>query len=155
MSTFFTYIATRSTADPYIPPRSASLDMFSRDVSDAFQAIAGGRLEVGSLAFYPLQRSVPNHLLCDGREVAQASFPELFSYLGNSAGAAAAGNFKLPNYLSTFAPATAAQPEATNAGTVSSPVPAVTPPTYHPERSDPLYGDVDSGGRLNPHVVIP
>ena len=28
-------------------------------------------------------RSVPNHLLCDGREVAKASFPELYGYLGD------------------------------------------------------------------------
>lgn len=148
MSEFFAYISTRSTVDPYIPPKSSSIDLLSRDVSDAFAAISGGRFEVGKLSFYPTQRSVPNHLLCDGREVLKSSFPELYAYLGDTQGAAVdPEKFKLPDYLTAFAPAPTAEPEATNTGTVSTPPPAVPPPTYYPEQSDPLYGDVDSGGR--------
>lgn len=148
MSAFFTYICTKTTADPFIPPRAPNLDHLSRDVSDAFSSISGGRFEVGKLAQYPVQRSVANHLLCDGREVSKSSFPELYGYLGDTQGTPAdSANFVLPNYLSTFTPATTAEPEATNAGTVSTPEPAVPPPTYYEGRTDRLYGDVDSGGR--------
>jgi hypothetical protein len=151
MSQFYAYICTKTTADPFIPPRSVSLDMLSRDVSDAFQGISGGRYEVGKLAIYPVQRSVPNHLLCDGREVAQNSFPELYEYLGDTQGSASdPANFVLPDYLSAFVPATTSDTETVTDGTVSTPVPASPPPTYFEERSDRLYGDVDSGGRRLP-----
>lgn len=145
---FFAYICTKSTADPYLPSRTTSLDVLSRDVSDAFQAISGGRFEVGQLAFFPVQRSVANHLLCDGREVLKSSFPELYAYVGDTQGGATdPARFKLPNYLGSFSPATMAAAEAANNGTVSTPAPASPPPAYFPEQSDPLYGDVDSGGR--------
>lgn len=148
MSQFFAYICTKTTADPYIPPRSLSVEVLSRDVSDAFLALTGGRFQVGALAFYPVQRSVPNHLLCDGREVSQTSFPELYAYLGNSQGEPTdAANFKLPDYQTDFAPAAAAETEATNGGTVSTPPPGTLPPAYNPNQSDRLYGNVDSGGR--------
>lgn len=150
MSEFFAYICTKTTADPYLPPRAVSIEQLSRDTSDAFLAISGGRFEVGKLSFYPVQRSVANHLLCDGREVSQASFPELYGYLGDTQGAAAAGNFKLPDYLGTFVPATVADTETVSDGTVSTPEPATPPPTYYDERSDRIYGNVDSGGRRLP-----
>jgi hypothetical protein len=109
VSQFFTYIASKSTTDPYLPTRTVSLEVLARDVADAFSAISGGRFEVGKLAFYPVQRSVPNHLLCDGREVSKASFPELYRYLGDVEGTPVdAANFVLPNYLTGFAPATTA-----------------------------------------------
>lgn len=150
MSEFFTYICTRSTADPFIPPRAISLDMLSRDVSDAFQALSGGRFQVGQLAFYPTQRSVPSYLLCDGREVAQASFPELYAYLGETQGVAADPlNFVLPDYQTAFTPAASADPETTSGGTVSTPAPPVPPPAYNPDQTDRTYGDVDSGGRYD------
>ncbi len=147
MSTFFAYIATKTTADPYLPPQASSIEQLARDASDGFYALQGGRYEVGRIALYPVQRSVANHLLCDGSEVSQASFPELYGYLGDTQGAAAAGNFKLPDYLTAFAPATTADTETVTDGTVSTPAPAVPPPTYYDERSDRLYGNVDSGGR--------
>ncbi len=150
MNQFFVYICTKSTADPYLPTRTTGLDVLARDVSDAFSALSGGRFEVGKLALYPVQRSVPNHLLCDGREVLKTSFPELYSYLGDAGGAATDPNsFKLPDYLTTFEPAPAAEPEATNQGTVSTPPPVDPPPTYYPNRVDKFYGDVDSGGRYD------
>lgn len=145
MSEVFTYVCTRSTVDPFIPARTASIAILSRDVSDSFAAIAGGHFEVGRLAQFPVQRSVPNHLLCDGREIPKTSFPELYDYLQASQGAAAdANNFKLPNYLGTITPAATAQPETINAGTVSTAPPAGATPTNIEDN----YGDVDSGGRV-------
>lgn len=149
MSVFFTYICTKTTADPYIPPRSANVDILSRDVSDAFMALSGGRFQVGKLAFFPIQRSVSNHLFCDGREVFKSSFPELYAYIGDSEGVAADPlKFKLPNYQTAFTPATATATETVNAGTVTTPPPATPPPTYYPEQSDPTWGDADSGGKV-------
>lgn len=148
MSQFFTYICTRTTADPYIPPRAANIETLSRDVSDAFLALSGGRFQVGQLAFYPAQRSVPNYLLCDGREVAKVSFPELYAFLGDNEGTATdPDNFKLPDYLAAFAPAPTAETETSTEGAVSTPPPAVPSPAYDPDQSDPLFGVVDSGGR--------
>ena len=143
MSGFFVYICTRTTADPYLPPLALDVRTLSRDVSDAFSAIAGGYERAGQLSLYPLQRSVPNHLLCDGKEVAKASFPELYGYLQDTQGTPVdAANFLLPNYLGTFAPATAAEAETVNEGTVSTPAPAGAPVNPYDN-----YGDVDSGGR--------
>ncbi len=150
MSDFFVYICTKSTADPYLPRRSISLELLSQDVSDAFSALIGGRFDVGKLALYPVQRSVPNHLLCDGREVLKTSFPELYSYYGDAGGVATdPDSFKLPDYLTDFVPATTAVAETTTQGTVSTPPPVTPPPTYDENREDRLYGDVDSGGRPN------
>ncbi len=149
MSEFFCYICTKSTADPYLPPRATSMEILNREVSDAFMALSGGRFEVGKLAFYPVQRSVANHLLCDGREVLKASFPELYGYYGDAGGVATdPDSFKLPDYLTDFVPSPTAETETTNQGTVSTPEPAVPPPAYY-DRVDRLYGDVDSGGRVN------
>lgn len=148
MSAFFTYICTKTTADPYLPNRTLSLDVLSRDVSDAFLALSGGRFQVGALALYPLQRAVPNHLLCDGKEVPKASFPELYAFLGDTQGTSTnPNNFKLPNYQTEFMPATATQPETVSGGTVTTPTPTAPTPGYYPGQIDRVYGDVDSGGR--------
>ena len=156
MSSFFAYISTKSTADPYLATRTQSLDMLARDVSDAFFALSGGHFQVGALAFFPVQRSVPNHLLCDGKEVLKASFPELYAYLGDSQGAAVdPDKFKLPDYTSAFTPAAATLTETVVEGTVTTPPPVSVPPAYNPNQSDPLYGDVDSGGRLRATTDIP
>lgn len=156
MSAFYAYVCTKSTADPYLPSRTTSIEVLARDVSDAFTSISGGRFEVGKLAFYPVQRSVPNHLLCDGREVSKASFPELYGYLGDAEGVPVdPTNFKLPNYLTAFAPATVAEPETVTGSTVTTPPPPTPSPTYYPEQSDPTYGDVDSGGRYRLNQQIP
>jgi hypothetical protein len=149
VSVLYAYICTKSTADPFIPPQTTSVQSLSRDVSDAFYALAGGRTNVGQIAFYSQQRSVANHLLCDGREVRKDSFPELYGFLGDGEGTAADPDyFLLPNFLTTIAPATVAEPESTDTGTVSTPTPTVPPPGEYPDRSDPIYGDVDSGGRV-------
>ncbi|WP_324807224.1 hypothetical protein SH584_11500 [Sphingomonas sp. LY29] len=157
MSEVFTYICTKSTVDPFLPPRTASVESLSRDVSDAFFALQGGRFEVGKLAQFPLQRSVANHLLCDGREVSKVSFPELYDYLSDSQGAATDPDyFVLPNYLGTITPAATAETETVVEGTVTSP-PPVPPVPGDPTPVAPLYGDVDSGGRFRRQVdtVIP
>lgn len=156
MSAFFPYICTKSTADPYLASRTVSLEKLAIDVADGFAAISGGRFEVGKLALYPVQRSVANHLLCDGREVARASFPELYAYLGDTQGAATDGsNFKLPNYLSAFAPATSANTETATGSTVTTPAPSTLPPGYNPGQTDRTYGNVDSGGRFQGNSAIP
>ncbi len=152
MSDVFSYIATRSTVDPYIPSRATSLPLLARDVSDGFVALSGGHTTVGQIAQFPLQRSVPNHLLCDGREVAKVSFPELFEFLGDSQGASSdADYFVLPNYLGAGAiepaPIADAVIESEVGGTVSTPDPTPPAPTDPPEEY-PTYGDVDSGGRF-------
>lgn len=146
MSVLYAYICTRSTVDPVVPSRQANQAIFTRDVSDAFSAIVGGHLVVGRLAFFPVQRSVPNHLLCDGSEVSKESFPELYEFLLDSQGTPAdAANFVLPDYLGTITAASTAEPETVSGGTVSTPPPTPTDPGSPP--SVPTYGPVDSGGR--------
>lgn len=143
MSTLYAYISTKTTADPYIPPTSSDIRLLSRDVSDAFVALSGGYQMVGELKMFPVQRSVPGHLLCDGREVYKAAYPELFAYLQDSQGTPAdPDKFVLPSFVGAtdFTPAPAAEVETENSGTVSTPPPLGD---YDPAN----YGDVDSGGR--------
>lgn len=148
MSDVFTYICTKSTVDPYIPTRTQSIEMLARDVSDAFIALSGGHYVLGKLAQFPMQRSVPGHLLCDGREVAKDAFPELFDFLGDSQGTSTDTDyFVLPNYLGSITPATTADIEDAIEGTVTTPDPD-PPVPGEPEPVYPLYGDVDSGGRF-------
>lgn len=144
MSEFFVYICAKTTADPFIPPAAISIEALSRDVSDAFFALQGGRFQVGKLALYPSQRAVANHLLCDGQEVPKASFPELYEYLGDFEGTPTDPlNFVLPNFISAFNPAAAAAPETVEGGTVTSETP------YDPGTGSGGSKDhaVDSGGR--------
>lgn len=113
---------------------SVDLVRLSREVSDAFEALAGGSFIVGKMAFYPLQTSVPSHLLCDGREVAKVSFPELYAFLGDSQGTSVdPDNFVLPNFIGAdaFTPPSTSDTETTDGGTTNT----------------GLGGDVDSGGR--------
>lgn len=122
MSQFFAYICTRTTADPYLPAGTNDLRILSRDVSDAFVAIAGGFQKVGQISLFPIQRAVPNCLLCDGQEVPKVAFPELYDYLGDTQGTPlSAANFVLPDYVSDFAPATVVEPETVVAGSVTTP----------------------------------
>lgn len=151
----FAYISSKTTADPYVPQATNDIRQLSRDVSDAFVALSGGYQRVGEIAFYPIQRSVPGHLLCDGREVSKASFPELFRFLGDTQGTSTdPAMFKLPNYIgaASFTPAAAAETETSQAGTVTSPPP--TNPGLNPDFD--YGGPEDSGGRrYSPNVVIP
>lgn len=152
MSEIFVYISTRSTADPYIPTQARDLATFSRDVSDGFYALQGGRQSVGKLAFFPLQRAQSDHLLCDGKEVRKDQFPELYEFLGDFMGTASdPAYFVLPNYVGEGAltGAAAAAAETVAGGTVTS------------EPSTPGGGNsggsidrpVDSGGRTRQQNV--
>lgn len=140
MSDLFVYICTRQTADPYVPKQARDLVTFSRDVSDAFYALQGGRQTVGKLALFPLQKAQPDHLLCDGKEVPKASFPELYEYLGDFMGTPVdPDNFVLPDYINApLAGAASAAAETVEGGTVTS------------EPSSP--GGGDSGGSIEPAV---
>lgn len=146
-STLYPYIATLTTSDPYLPVRPLDLQRMSRDISDAFVAISGGHQVVGRIVFFPIQRTVPYHLLCDGKEVSKLSFPELFEYLGTTQGTAvdATNNFLLPNYIAaaSLVPASAAATETVVSGSVSTPGTGAT------------LGTGDSGGRLRTDGAIP
>lgn len=152
MSLVFSYISTKSTVAPYVPTRAANLSLLARDVSDGFTALAGGFVMVGELKQFPLQRSVPGFLLCDGREIAKASYAELYEFIGDTQGVSTdADYFVLPNYLGTGAlePADVADTvvETALSGTVTTPDPTPPAPGDPPEEY-PVYGDVDSGGRF-------
>ena len=141
MSELYAYICTSQTADPFVPNVARDLRTFSRDVSDGFVALSGGHRTVGKIAFFPVQRSISHHLLCDGREVPKASFPELYAYLQDEMGTPSdPDNFVLPNYIGGGALTTAATADAevTEGGTVTS------------GASSP--GGGDSGGSINPPV---
>lgn len=147
MSELFAYIATSTTNDPYVPA-TQDLRLLTRDVTDAFIAISGGHRIVGKLAFFPIQRTVPGHLLCDGREVAKEDFPELYRYLGDTQGTPAAPeNFVLPNFIggaASFDPPAAAEIETVVDGTVYTDPPAVPPTPYYAEE---FLKQWDSAGR--------
>jgi hypothetical protein len=137
MSEIYAYICTKQTADPYVPSTSRDLTMLSRDVSDGFQALVGGYLRVGQISFFPIQKAVPYHLLCDGHEEPQGRFPELYAYLGNSQGTPVdPDNFVLPDYIGSLTPAASADPEVIEGGTVTS--------------ETPSPGTGDSGGSIDP-----
>jgi hypothetical protein len=153
MSELFAYICTRSTNDPYIPPATPNVTILARDVSDGFAALAGGYYRVGQIAFFPIQRSVDSHLLCDGREVARIAYPELYAFLGDTQGTPVDPlKFLLPSYIgaAAFTPAATADTETESGGTVS------TPPPSGGTDLPGVYGDHDSGGRsYRPGEVIP
>ena len=144
-SAVYTYICVRQTLDVEVPSRASNLTLFARDVSDAFYATQGGYRTVGQLALFPAQKSIADHLLCDGKEVPKESFPELYDYLGDFEGTPVdPDNFVLPNYIGTLAAAATAAPETVESGTVTSETP-----------SDPGTGvggsedyAVDSGARV-------
>lgn len=145
-STVFPYICTKQTVDAFVPAAARDLTSFARDVSDAFYATQGGYLTVGKLAFFPLQKAVPFHLLCDGKEVPKASFPELYEYLGDLMGTALdADNFVLPNYIGgTITPAATAVSETVAGGTVTS----ETPTPGGGNSGGSIDRPVESGGRV-------
>lgn len=155
MSELFAYICTRTTADPYLPPAIPDIRILARDVSDAFVALSGGHQIVGQLRFFPVQRAVPYHLLCDGREVAKTSFPELWNLLGETQGTPVdTDNFVLPSFIgaAAFDPAPAAQTETEDQGTVTTPPPTdPSVPNWDPD----VYYDVESGGKVYPPWFIP
>lgn len=154
MSELYAYICVKTTVDPVIPSMTPDIRFLARDTSDAFAALSGGYMQVGKIALFPVQRSVPFHLLCDGQEVPQASFPELFNYLGTSQGTATdPDNFVLPNYLTGLTAATTADPETVTDGAVSTP--GAPPPSGTGSTSPVLSGVVESGGRPRKGISTP
>lgn len=144
MSQFFSYICTKQTADPFVPATAVSLGILARDVSDSFYAIQGGHLRIGQIAFFPVQRAIPFHLLCDGSEVAKVDFPELFEFLADTQGTPVdPDNFVLPNFVGAFEPAATATPETVVDGTVTS----ETPSAGTGDSGGSIDYAVDSGGR--------
>lgn len=146
MSEFFPYIATKTTVDPYVPSGTRDMRLLAQDVSDAFVALSGGFTRVGQLVFFPLQRAVPGHLLCDGKEVSKASYPQLYSYLGDSFGTPVdPDNFLLPNYIGgALAPAATANTETVSDGGATTPPP--TDPGI-PAWDEEVYDQWDTGGK--------
>lgn len=152
MSELYAYICTQQTADPYVPPVARDLVTLARDTSDGFQALVGGYLRVGQISFFPIQKAVQYHLLCDGHEEPIGRFPELAAYLGTSQGAPSdPGNFVLPNYIGGLTAAATANPETVQGGTVTSE--AALPGTGGSGGS--INRPVDVGGRIRPGEAIP
>lgn len=147
MSDLFAYISAKTTSDPYIPPMTPDIRVLARDVSDALVGLSGGHQMVGDIKFFPIQRTVPGHLLCDGREIPKVAFPELYRYLGDTQGTPVdSENFVLPNYVgaAAFSPAATAEVETVVNGTVTTAPPAVPPTdTFNQE----FLRQWDSSGR--------
>jgi hypothetical protein len=146
MSEFYTFIATKTTNDRVIPTANIAQSDFNRQIALAFADITGGTIRVGELKLMPKPDAIPNFLLCNGTEVAQDGFPELYAYLGDSEGPASSGNFRLPNYIGAFTPAATAPVQTVEGGTVSTGG-AVTTPTQPGETGSSVGGNIPSGGR--------
>lgn len=147
MSGLFPYICTESTLDPYVSAQTNDIRFLAQQVADGFSALQGGYRMVGQLAFFPLQRNVPGHMLCDGKEVSKAAFPRLYSYLGDTQGTPVdPDNFVLPNYIgaASFVPAATADTETVVDSTVTAPAP--TDPAI-PAWDEEIYKQWDSAGR--------
>lgn len=149
MSQIYTYIATKTTYDRVIPLANVPQAQFNRTVALAFQDFSGGTVAVGELKQFPKVTKLENHLLCDGSEVSQAELPELYGYLGDQEGVAAAGMFKLPNFIGGTLDAAATAPAQTvEGGAVSSADDVVTTPSGAGEAGGSTGGAVSTGGRF-------
>ena len=145
--TFYRFIATKTTYQTTIPAFINSVPELVRRVRIAFLANAGGQTTVGELKDFPLSNAVANYLLCDGSEVAQIDFPELYAYLGDSQGAPVdPDNFVLPDYVGAATPAATYPPQTTEGATVSTGG-AITEPTDPGQTGGSTGGNVPSGGR--------
>lgn len=146
-SVYYRFIATRTTTQTTIPSFVDNTPELTRRVRSAFLANNSGVTRVGEIKDFPLSDAVPNFLLCDGSEVAQIDFPELYAYLGNSQGVALdAANFLLPDYVGVSTPAATYPSQTTEGGTVSTGG-AVTEPSGAGQTGGSTGGNVASGGR--------
>ncbi len=79
---------------------TANTDLVTRAQLDAIQTTVTATLQSPPGMFMDFGGStVPSGwLYCDGSEVSQATYPNLYAAIGNTWGTAAAGNFKLPDF---------------------------------------------------------
>lgn len=144
----FTFIATKTT-------RAVTIPAFVQNLPDLVYRVRGALraydypLIAGELREFPLSTPQPNFLLCDGSEVAKDAFPELFSYLGDSQGAASdPANFKLPDYQGTKDQAVT-YPVQEVTGTDVNTGNTATEPTEPSQSGGSVNYNPPSGGRPN------
>lgn len=145
MSEVFTFIATRTTYASTIPLRTP-VNELTRRVRNALLA-TDYPTRVGELRDFPLSTAIPGFLLCDGSEVAQNAFPELYTYLGDSQGTpVSTSNFLIPNYVGTKTQSPTAPAQTIVGGTVNTGGTA-TSPTNPGQAGGTVGGSPVSGGR--------
>lgn len=143
----FTFVATKTTYANVVPRGPMSQQKFNRSVANAIAGNQGGTTRVGELRDFPLSTAIPGFLLCDGSEVAQIDFPELYAYLGDSQGTPVnAANFLIPNYVGAKTQAPTAPAQTIVGGTVSTGGTA-TSPTQPGQAGGTVGGSPVSGGR--------
>ena len=145
MSEVSTFIATKTTYATTIPLRTP-VNELTRRVRSALLA-TDYPTRVGELRDFPLSAAIPGFLLCDGSEVGQIDFPELYAYLGGSQGTpTVATNFLIPNYVGTKTQAPTAPAQTIEGGTVSTGGTA-SEPTEPGQAGGTVGGSPVSGGR--------
>jgi hypothetical protein len=146
MSAYFRFIATKTTYATTIPLIASGISELTRRVRGALLA-NNYPLRAGELRDFPLSSAQSNMILCDGSEVAKLSFPELFTYLGDSQGVAADPlNFKLPNYVGAATPATVYPIQVVTGSDVNTGgLPTI--PTQPGQTGGATGGNPSSGGR--------
>ena len=79
---------------------TAGIDMTGVTFNNYASKIASvGQLPVGTIADYKTNQNAPGWLLCNGSQVSQAAYPELYAAIGGqfNTGAEAPGFFRLPD----------------------------------------------------------
>lgn len=155
-STYFRFIATKTTYAATIPLTATSVPELARRVRGALLA-TGYPLRVGELKDFPLSTSQANMVLCDGSELPKLSFSELFEYLGDSQGTPVdAANFVLPNFVGVSTPAPTYPVQVVTPSDVNTGTPPTIPPTGTP--GGVVRPNPPSGGRPNrpdPNAIEP
>lgn len=145
MSSFFKFIATRTSYATSIPLRTP-INELTRRVRGALSATAYPTM-VGELKEFPLSTPVAGFLLCDGSEVAKLDFPELDAYLDDNEGTPVDPlNFVLPDFVGVNTPAPTYPEQTIEGGTVSTGG-ETTAPTEPGQTGGTIGGGVVSGGR--------
>jgi len=146
MSVFYRFIATKTTYAATIPSTVQGFADLVYRVRKALLATSYP-LRVGELRDFPLPTAQPNMLLGNGAEVAIASFPELYAYLGNSQGVPLDPlNFKLPNFVGVSTPAPVYPTQVVTGGDVNTGG-VITEPTQPGQTGGVAGGNPPSGGR--------
>ena len=150
----FAFIATRTTYQNVVPRGPMSQQKFNRSVANAFSGNQGRPTHIGEIIFFPLGApassealQMPNVILCDGSEVAKASFPELAAYLGDSQGTpTSASNFVLPDVRNFVFTSTVPVQVVDSGGTVTTGQDTTSPETIG-QTGGTQGGNPVSGGR--------